>query len=341
MDKKIAFSISTYTNNVVVLQQTIDCIKNIKENTEFDVICCNHHPGNDELVNVCDIHIYDKKNILIPHNFFDSAWVADPLARADLNLKESQNDMYHGPAVHNNIFNGISIGNSLGYEYIISVNYDVLFNKQEFELINSILNDIQEKNKEGFFLLANEQDGLALKTAFFICTPSLYLNNFKNISSTLEYEKLISENKCQCNSLENLYYNILTDKLDNLIIEKKTEHEMFPSGKNFKTFQAEYSAVLPIVNPKDNKNVALLYKSNNYMGNKLSWEIEFNGDVILTHDILAKDNHFIMSYFDFKMIQSETYSIRLKDIDNKKTLKEFTNCTYEDVKRQGTFSWLF
>lgn len=255
---KIAVSISAYTNSPAALELTKKCIRNIKENTDYFVICTNHLPGDDELAKLCDLYLYEKNNILTTHTFYDRSWIITQDFRMDFNLKKSKNNIYHGPAVQQNIYNGVTLAKMVDVDYVICMNFDVILAASEFVKLNGIINHLIENKKNAFFLKSSEQEGYHLKTVFFVTNPSFYLNNFSPITTENDYNELMKASGAPSNGLENIYYHQLESVIDDCYIIESTEQEFFSDGSNFTNSQAEYYAVLPLTVNGQHSNMAVV-----------------------------------------------------------------------------------
>lgn len=158
----------------------------------------------------------------------------------------------------------------LKYDYVVFMNFDVILDDIDSKLLIECVNRLKNSDKSAFFLMTNEMEGNCLKTVFFITKPKFYLDKMENITSVQEYENLVIKHQSESNGLENLYYNILKNNLDEIIIENMSELDFFNSSytkntekKSFTSSQTEYSAILPVENPKDDNNAVLFYKSQN------------------------------------------------------------------------------
>lgn len=352
---KIVTSISTYSNNNYTIEKTIDCINAIRENTNYDIICTDHKIAPKKLINLCDYYFYDVNNILTHHDFYNKAWINETSFKIHINLKSSKNDTYHGPAVHQNIFSGVSIANMLKYDYAICFNFDFIMNKEDSDIIKKYIHKLENSGKNAFFLMTKEQEGMTLKTVFFITKPAFYLGKFENIKSTDDYNDLVIRHNSESNGLENLYYNILKYNLNDILIENISETDFFNtsftknnnSSKSFTSSQTQYSAVLPIINSTNDHNVALIYRSINNIDLNYKWEI-YENDIItheyyIQHNIdpieVLAENKTKVHYNLLKLDEFKKYSIVLKDLDSDVIIKKFDEIDTNDIKQQGSFEW--
>ena len=353
--KNVAVSISTYTNNNYIVEKTIKCINSIKKFTDYSIICTDHKPAPTNLIEMCDHYFYDSNNILTNHTFYDKAWLTKSDFKFNLNLKSSKNNGYHGPAVHQNIYAGVLLADMLKYDYVICMNFDLIINEYDSNIIKECIQKMEKQNKNAFFLMTNETEGTVLKTVFFITRPKFYLDIFQNIKNAKDYEDLIPKYNSESNGLENLYFHILKNDLDTVIIENKSELDFFNSSndfnidKSFTSSQTEYSAILPIKNPKNKNNVVFLYKSSNDIEVDYKWEIySHKNDLIYEHTVpkynnKLKNNSEVDVFVDveeFLIEDTKKYNILLKNISNNTTVKIFKNITIDDIKCQGEFEWI-
>lgn len=351
---KIATSISTYSNNNYTVEKTIDCINAIRENTDYSIICTDHKIAPKKLINLCDHYFYDENNILTLHSFYNKAWINETNFKININLKPSKNDTYHGPAVHQNIFSGVSIANMMGYDYVVCFNFDFIMDKKDADIIKKYIYKLESCEKNAFFLMTKEQEGMTLKTVFFIIKPKFYLQKFQNIKSENDYNELVLKHTSETNGLENLYYNVLKNDLDNILTQNISETDFFNtsytknnSKKSFTSSQTQYSAILPIVNSKDDNNVALIYRSINNISLNYKWEIYENSDIL--HEYLIQhtvDQSELLTEYKTKvhhnllyLDESKKYNIVLRDLDSDAIIKKFDDINIDNIKQQGMFQW--
>ena len=350
-EKKVAIVISTYSKSEFMQEKTIECINAIKKYTEYPVICTDHNSATKRIIDCADYYFYDSNNVLTTHTFYDTWWMETHDAKIVVKLKPSKNNGYHGSAVHQNIFAGISLANMLKYDYAVFMNFDVILDEIDSSRLIECVNRLKNSDKSAFFLMTKEMEGNCLKTVFFITKPKFYLDRMENITNVDEYENLVVKHKSESNGLENLYYNILKNDLNDIIIENMSELDFFNSSytkntdkKSFTSSQTEYSAILPVENSKDNNNVVLFYKSQNDLAFDYKWEVYFENNLIIEHFIPAfkKAIDSNETFIDTKFFRCETdkhYDIFLKIVDDGSVIKKFTNINIEQIREQGLFEF--
>ena len=337
---KIAISISAYTNSPAALELTKKCIKNIKDNTDYFVICTNHLPGDEELAKMCDLYLYEKNNVLTTHTFYDSSWIITDSFRMDLNLKKSKNNIYHGPAVHQNIYNGVSLAKMVNIDYVICMNFDVILSKNEFIKVNDTIEQLHNQQKSAFFLKSFEQEGYNLKTVFFITNPDFYLSKINNTTSEAEYNELMRSVSAPSNGLENMYYHIFESHLHECNVIEQTEQEFFSEGSNFTNSQAEYYAVLPMTVGGVHTNTAVIACTfKNQTDNRdLHYEVYEDNQLILSGDYKIKSAGWFVN--KFLMNNTGVYKIVFSVIGIGTTMnKVLVYNGYEDILDAGKLDY--
>lgn len=350
-EKSVAITISTYSKSQFIKEKTIECVNAIKKYTEYPVICTDHNSAEKTIIDCVDYYFYDANNVLTTHTFYDTWWMETYDAKILVKLRPSKNNGYHGSAVHQNIFAGISLANMLKYDYVVFMNFDVILDDIDSKLLIECVNRLKNSDKSAFFLMTNEMEGNCLKTVFFITKPKFYLDKMENITSVQEYENLVIKHQSESNGLENLYYNILKNNLDEIIIENMSELDFFNSSytkntekKSFTSSQTEYSAILPVENPKDDNNAVLFYKSQNDLAFDYKWEVYLQNNLIVEHFIPAfkkeiNSNEVFTDTKFFKCEIDKQYDIFLKIVNDDSVIKKFTDITIEQIKEQGTFQF--
>jgi len=350
-EKSVAITISTYSKSQFIKEKTIECVNAIKKYTEYPVICTDHNSAEKSIIDCVDYYFYDANNVLTTHTFYDTWWMETYDAKILVKLRPSKNNGYHGSAVHQNIFAGISLANMLKYDYVVFMNFDVILDDIDSKRLIECVNRLKNSDKSAFFLMTNEMEGNCLKTVFFITKPKFYLDKMENITNVQEYENLVIKHQSESNGLENLYYNILKNNLDEIIIENMSELDFFNSSytkntekKSFTSSQTEYSAILPIENSKDDNNVVLFYKSQNDLAFDYKWEVYSQNNLIVEHFIPAfkkeiNSNEVFTDTKFFKCEIDKQYDIFLKIVNDDSVVKKFTDITIEQIKEQGTFQF--
>jgi len=344
---RVAVAISTYTNRSYIINKTIETIQAVRAHTDYDVICTDHLPTPLEVIRLCDHYYYNPTNVLTTHTFFNRWFVNYPEFNIELNLHTSHNAMYHGPAVHQNIYAGVSVANMNSYDYVVLLNFDMTLTDADFKLIDSKISELRYSGKKSFFLYMDEQEGPTLKTVFFITDPSYYLDIASNIQSESDYDQLVNSVQSESNGLENLYYNLFKSNINDIIVENKSEVEFFnivPGDGKTTSSQVEYSAILPVNNSTNDTNCVLLYKYQNTIDAMYKWQVYSNQAIILEHIIPAyvKSDNTNIIHIDAKFIQLNydmVYDIHIVNTYDNSIIKSFNNVTQSNLNNYGYFNF--
>lgn len=327
------YIVGTYPNTSIIEQLTIDCLHTLK-NTNRKIITTSHYPLSEKIQELSDYVIYDKNNILTNHTFNWWFFSENNDYKVELNVSSNDNDVYHGPASHSNIYNAMILADKLGFNKAYLINYDYhLKNNEPFDYISQILNKHTLYSKK---ILTGGGDVPQMKTAFMAVNPKTFIERTKLIKNRKEWDDLQYQLNAPSNGLEALWYQMFkddpkaywedNDKFDS-IVEQAVEH------KNFS--QVEYVTVLPVEN--DSNNFALFIKTSNDRDNRLFtiniWENDNNTPYyhkqisINTstefYDLIpfSKDNNYliecwILDYETGKLVNQKVININKEYIEN-------------------------
>jgi glycosyltransferase involved in cell wall biosynthesis len=271
-NKKPIIVISTYPNSQHVIDLTKESITSVK-NQGYDVILVSHAPVSEELQNMVDYYVFDKKNILTYHDFYSKAWQQSDEVEMIMNIKTEGNHLYHGPAVYTNYHNGISLANNLGYKNVICFNYDMVITDDN---VIKYFNTHLASNK-AVYNHFTASEGKSLRTVIFATNTDFFLSNFRTIKTETEYTQWQSDIESESNGLENMFYHNLKNNLQHVkLIDNHEYDELLKTCKTDICSMVEYFNVLPVKNYDnvfsiwlstsnlvDNRNFTILVEKNN------------------------------------------------------------------------------
>lgn len=177
MEEKSIFVIGSWPNNKEKIKCLINKIKFLKERN-FPVCLVAHYPVSDEVQNLCDYYIYDKRNVLSKNwrlNFWKiiNGVRKDRIATVD----------YHGVACLMNIRNAI----------------DLFHTNREYKTIHYIESDLDydfdkyiehyNNSKDKFAMFIHYQDG-KYRTDIFSCDIDWYYSTIPRVNSWDEYKNV-------------------------------------------------------------------------------------------------------------------------------------------------------
>jgi glycosyltransferase involved in cell wall biosynthesis len=261
--------VSTYPNSEDVKNKTIQTLTNIRDNIGVATICATHidyPPSPDEIKNASNHYVLNPINTLTTHTYYryynGLHDVNDKTFKVNLDLLHSGNAGYHGPAVHQNYYNGVKRAKELGFKYAMLTNFDMLFSKNDLYKIGCILNTVIVNNSNGFFFYTQEPEGPTYKTVFCVVNVDMFLNTFSEISNEDDYNNFVKEVGSESNSLENVYYHALKN-VEELVIKEIAEWQFFESAECFTNSQANYLAVMPLTLKNGEEKYAVFIRRPN------------------------------------------------------------------------------
>ena len=322
-----AVVISTYPILESISKTTEECIKAIKQ-TGRKIILTSHIPVSKKLQELVDYCIYDKNNILTKHTFYNRTWFDYGSWRVDLSLNSENNDVYHGPAVYSNYYNGVALAEKLGIKKVYLLNYDYhLTNFKFLDDVSFILN-----HKKAYVGIKTEQEGKTVPTYFLATDPKFYLNHFPQIQNAQEYDSLMVEWESESNGLEDLTYCIFqkpknqiyweSEDIFNKLIENNFEHKNYSrveyfSVINVKDYSDQFAVFLSVSNSIDNRDIQIavheddkiLFNETVKITHKLSWfrQVTFNPEKTYKIYYMAFDRYNQELVEEKKIIVNKEY----------------------------------
>lgn len=336
--------VSTYPNSEDVKNKTIQTLNNIRNSIGVTTICATHidyTPAPDEIKNATNDYVLNPINTLTTHTYYryyTGVHNSDGVDfKVELDLLHSGNAGYHGPAVHQNYYNGVKRAKELGFKYAILTNFDMLFSKNDLDKIRCVLNTVIVNNSNGFFFYTQEPEGPTYKTVFCVVNVDMFLNTFIEINNEDDYIKFVREVGSESNSLENVYYHALKN-VEGLIIKEMAEWQFFESSDCFTNSQANYLAVMPLKlkNGKEKYAVFIRRPNKNVYPYKLTLERNINRTIaydVYTEEFNVDGEFTAIIPFD---IEYKTSKCTVRLIDDYGNVTERIIDTADSITRNGS-----
>ena len=327
------FVISTHPTTDSIINTTLDCVKSI-QNNGFKVILTSHIPIPPILQNQADYCIVDKNNILTKHTFYSNFYWSNDQYSVYVNLKGENNNVYHGPAVYVNYYNGAQFAKDLEINKVYFLNYDyVLKDKKGIKDISKILD-----KKDFYFSKHHPQEGDALYTYFFAANPSTLIKKLPLISTGREYDNLMEMYGSESNGLENLFHHIFKNegaiyREEELVFKSKSK-EIF-SHRDFSC--VEYFTILPTNKP--NTFAPYFYISNNKDSRIIKYKVYKNEELIIDRELNVDQKY---SFWDLiKFEGNYRVEFNIWNGDNFIETKEFIidEEYFNNLSNNGHFEW--
>ena len=326
------FVISTYPATDSIIDTTLDCVKAVQANG-YKVILTSHIPIPNALQQQADYCVVDKNNVLTKHTFYSNFYWSSNQYNVNLNLKGENNDVYHGPAVYTNYYNGAALATQLEFKKAYFLNYDYILKD-----VDGIKNISQILNKNNFYFGKHHpSEGDALYTYFFACKPYSLNSHLNPVSTGKEYDQLSEFYGAESNGLENLFYHIFKNsgavyREEEGVFEARSK-EIF-DHKDFS--RVEYFTILPTNVP--NHFVPYFYISNSKDSRTIFYRVYKNSELIIDR-ILNVDQK--LSFWDLIRFDDE-YKIEFKIQDEYTSeTKEFIidKEYFNNLSNNGHFEW--
>jgi glycosyltransferase involved in cell wall biosynthesis len=332
-EQKEAFVISTYPVTDSITNTTLDCIKSVQKHGH-KVILTSHVPIPDVLQEVADYCVVDKNNILTKHTYYSNFYWNSGLYNAHLNLKGEDNDVYHGPTVYTNYYNGASLASELGFDKLFFLNYDYLLqDNNEIKNISNILN-----KKDYYFGNHHPVEGDALFTYFFASKTKPFIKTLPLIKNTTQYNTLMEIYGAESNGLENLFYHIFKNQNLHRVPEEdfKSLSERIFAHQDFS--RIEYFTILPTNIPKH--FAPYFYISNSKDSRTIYYKVYKDGELIIDRELEINQKY---SFWDLLKFEGE-YKVEFNIGDTSGLLETKTFIIDQDyfnnvLPNNGSFEW--
>lgn len=321
--------VASYPNSMDVKNKTVDTIRNIKQNMGLPVVCSTHihyEPDPDELIRETDHYIMNPINTLTNQSHYRYYRGQHDNYNVFIDLWESENSYYHGPAVHQCYWNAVKLAKELGYQYAVLTNFDMLFSKNDMEKIKCILNTVMVNKTEGFFFYSMNEEGPTYATVFCVVNIDMFLKKFPlEIMNEEDYNNLMVSVGSESNGLENIYFHVL--KNENLTVREERENHFFESDKCLTNSQADYLAILPIRKEQDSHNTTDNYGIFIRRANKdiIETKLILTVNQLDSGEIIMKEEFVINSDFikivPITLDKSKQYEVKLTDEENFRVIK--------------------
>jgi len=326
------FIISTYPATDSVVNTTLDCVKAVQKHG-YKAILTSHIPIPEVLQKQADYCVVDKNNVLTKHTFYTNFYWNSDQYNATVNLKGEGNDVYHGPAVYTNNYNGAALASQLGFEKAYFLNYDyILKNKEGIQNVSQILN-----KKDFYFGKHHPAEGDALYTYFFAANPRVFHSKLYPIITGKGYDLLMEIYGSESNGLENLFHHIFKNegsiyREEESVFESKTK-EIF----NFKDFsRVEYFTILSTNVP--NHFAPYFYISNSKDSRTVYYKVYKDNELIIERTLNVDQKYSFWDLLKFDGEYEVKFEIQDEYSTETKTFK-IDQKYFNNLPQNGVFEW--
>lgn len=328
--------VSSHPDSENIKNKTVNTINNIQENIGVPVICATHIDYKDnpnELKDLAKHYIMNPINTFTKQSYYRYFKGTVDGYKIFVDLWSINNNIYHGPAVHQNYYNGVCLAKNLGYKYAILTNFDMNFSNEEVNKVKSVLNTVLVNESDGFFFYANMPEGPTYRTVFCVVNVDIFLDTFQEIKNESDYLKLRSDLNSESTGLENIYYHAFKNK-NGFIIKEILEWDFFKSEECLTDSQFNLYSIVPI-KENDNSNTIvnhgiMIFKSNACPNCSIEVIVEDvnSSDLIFREEFEVKQK--IEKFIPIQLDNSKSYNLILNDKENSKLIRQ-SKYKFDDI----------
>ena len=298
---KKAIVIGTFPTDKTTEKMLISCIESAKA-FEWDVILVSHKPLSPDIISMVDYYIYDKKNILEPHEFTPVYWYSSDTFHLSINGRG------HIVPVCRNIVKGIGLASVLDYQQFVYMESDNILSWIDVDILKSYLLTMSYDDKD--MILFDLNDG-RYESLLFAGNPSFFMRH-QNLP--LETGDMF-EKSCRL-TLEEIFYDNFS-KLKAHILLMNGSSESFFKNSQINLIANHHKVEIVKV---ENSDHYILWASNSpdnpdpieVIVNDFSIDIQPNG------------------YYYRQVVPGEVYDVRA--IENNRTYRKKLFTTQKDLK---------
>jgi hypothetical protein len=156
--KKLCIIISCHLNSEKKEKKFENTIDNLKS-LELPIILSSHLPVNHEIQKKIDYYIYDSRNIIFNEtDFFNLQFPQNHSGFHRMSyfggicVKNYMSKEIHWASCLNHYIRLLNYADFLGFDTVLSLEYDWSFDEKELEQLKEIINKIQKEDYDGFFI---------------------------------------------------------------------------------------------------------------------------------------------------------------------------------------------
>ena len=338
-EKEEAYVICTYPKTQAVVDTTIECIKSLRKNSNRKIIISAHCPVPKELQDMVDYVFYEKNNLLTKHTFYSGYWMWHDQYDTHVNLKGEDNDRYHGPACYTSFYNPATFAKGLGIEKLYYINFDYLLKDSSYiDYISEKLN-----THDTFFGEYEAQEGKCYYTYFFAARPEAIIRHCYFIDKEEQYNGLMGKYGAESNGIENLYYHIFKNNINNYIEPKEKFESDAEAYFDFKDYSMiEYYTILPT--DVNNHFCPWITISNAKESKNIHYTVEKNGKIIIDRLLEVRGKFSFWDLVKYNLKDNFIVTFDVKDTTTGETVKHHQfklnkNYFLNTMPNNGMFNW--
>lgn len=136
--------IDTFPSNKIQEDILIQCIEKLKP-LGYDTMLVSHYPVNSDIQRLVNYYIFDDKNDFLPSHL--SPFYFMYTDSFDVKVYNGG----HALAITRNMSRSINFAKSMGYEYFVFMEFDILFHENDLKVLDGLRQQMVDENKKMVF----------------------------------------------------------------------------------------------------------------------------------------------------------------------------------------------
>ncbi len=334
-----AYVVCTYPKTQAIIDTTIECIKSLRKDSNRKIIISAHCPVPKILQEMVDYVFYEKNNLLTKHTFYSGYTAYNSLYDTYINLRGEDNDRYHGPACYTSFYNPATFADKLGIKKLYYINFDYILKD------NSYIDYISKKlnTHDTFFGEYEAQEGKCYYTYFFASKPEAILRHCNFIETENQYNSLMNKYEAESNGIENLYYHIFKNNINNYIEPREKFESDAKKYFDFEDYSmVEYYTILPT--DVNNHFCPWVTISNSKESKDIHYTVEKNGKTIIDRTLEVRGKYLFWDLVKYNLNDNFIVTFDVKDTTTGETVKYHKFKLNKDyflntMPGNGMFNW--
>lgn len=201
----------------------LDFISSIKKIGD-DILLISNTKISKEIQDEVNFFFYDKRNQLFTREYNSYEHIS--FFTNHENFKVSNlflNTQPHGLSVLINLFRGVKLAKSLGYDYFYKMEYDAVLRDESINKIKEMNNSCVLNKKNGIFFVDEKGKG-SVEAHYFFSEVDFFLENFWNVDCEQDFVNYLENETKSLDFLtmeQFMYRNLMKTNIKNLYIKEK------------------------------------------------------------------------------------------------------------------------
>jgi glycosyltransferase involved in cell wall biosynthesis len=298
---KQLIAIGTYPNTKERESLTVECLDDVADFGR-DTLLVSHLPVSENLQKLADYYIYDKRNVMVKHSYYNRFFNHTPNYQAEIYINELK-DTNQSLAVLMNLFNVAKFAKAHGYEHFYYNTFDVPYSENDSDKIDLYFDKLTQHDAVLAKIKTDLGEGINTNGMFF--RTDFFLQTFHDVETEFQYNHVCGKIGAH-NFLEDYLAKALIGKDANVLY---AEPDSLIEAKDGVSSHSEYYSIIP-VKGKENEFMFYFYTYNKDSrsinitvwedGNKIDYKTFYtkNMEFMLPIYYNGKEIYVELSFFD-------------------------------------------